>query len=130
MNWLLGSGLVGSIGVIAGLSIGVVWFSRKAIARADELGAARETVVEHRRALDAHRGTIEDLKKALGSKESELAREIVGRKRVEQQRNVAIKKLVSLGDPGGVSAAIRVDIERLQTLSGLPNIPGTGTKDS
>lgn len=123
MSYILAGALATAVGLAAVLGAGLVWLTRKLTKLADqrmELGEAAAGAKAEAARWEAHAGQLES---ALKDKSDKLLRELAARKKVEEQRDGAIKRLLEHGDPGDVADALRIDLDRLRDLSPVPEVP-------
>jgi hypothetical protein len=134
MEFLLGGGLVGSVGVLA---LAVVFMYRmhrsnrgdlKDVVKVErDLNEARKTIDKHVQAVAEHDSAIQKL-------EDELGREKAARHVAQDALGRARAKLEKIGDATTVVEEINESLDRLGTLAGpvyagrvLPEVPEAGT---
>ena len=130
VTWLLAIAVLGSIGVLAIAVAAGWWFGRRAVDRADKLGAARVRVAKVESANERWSDLLDALRSDMSQKDDEIARERAARKIVEAQRDDAMEELEAAGDPRGTAAGIRRDLDRLARMSSeVPDLSSDATTD-
>ncbi len=131
MITLVATALVVSLGVIALLSGATVALARRALSRSDQRGELRVQLAETSAVIETHKTARASLEWTVFAKEAQIAREIAARKVVEEQRDDALQNLADHGDPDGIAAAIRSDLDRLRDLAEkeLPEMPSGASGD-
>lgn len=118
MTWLLASGLVGAVGVIAVLVGAGIWLVKRSLERADSRTTDR-VALEREKNLNLNwQQENEAVRKELADSEHRLSREVVARKTAERQRNALLTELADQGSPSVVADDIRNELR-----GQVPDVP-------
>jgi chorismate mutase len=123
VTYVLIGTIAAAVGLASVLGIGAMWMARKIVKLGDQRVELGDLVAEAKAETTRWQLHVEQLEEALKDKSNRVLREVAARKKVEDQRDHAIKRLLETGDPADVADALRIDLDRLRDLSSVPDVP-------
>lgn len=103
---------------VAGLEASVLFYlTRKLVAAEARTRERLEEALRLKLRVDELSRAVDDRDRALADLEADRKGEEAARRVTEKQRDDLIQKLASIGDPGGVAAAVRNELRLLASLS-------------
>lgn len=123
MTYMLVGALAAAIGLAAMLGGALVWAVRKVSSFGEKRVTSAEKAAKAEAETARWQNHVDQLDQVIKAKNAAIDSEVAARKRVEEQRDRAIKRLSETGDPAAVADALRLDLNRLQDLSEVSDLP-------